>query len=101
MIKSKPDNYNRAFFEETLDSEADIICPHCGHSSDEVENEMHFNVPVKKQNKAYPSCYQYNILVMLAKRLIEEEQEKQRKIFNPCISRWHLDRKLANRIVNA
>ena len=35
--------------------------------------EEYFNVKV--QNKKYPSCYHYNILVMLAKRLVKEDQE--------------------------
>lgn len=34
------------------------------------------------QNKKYPSCYHYNVLIMLAKRLIKEEKEKQEKIKN-------------------
>lgn len=38
---------------------------------------------VKIRNKKYPSCYQYNILIMLAKRLIKEEQEK----VNACKNR--------------
>lgn len=43
------------------------------------ESERYFNIPIKK--KVYPSCYQYNVLVMLAKRLIQQEQEK---VVNIC-----------------
>lgn len=35
--------------------------------------EKYFNLRIK--NKTYPSCYQYNVLVMLAKRLINEEKK--------------------------
>lgn len=35
--------------------------------------EKYFNLRIK--NKTYPSCYQYNVLVMLAKRLIEEDKK--------------------------
>lgn len=36
--------------------------------------DEYFNIKI--QNKKYPSCYQYNVLIMLAKRLIREEQEQ-------------------------
>ena len=36
--------------------------------------EKHFGIPIHKRD--YPSCYQYNVLIMLAKRLIKEESEK-------------------------
>lgn len=36
------------------------------------EEECYFNIPIRK--KVYPSCYQYNVLIMLAKRLIEKEE---------------------------
>ena len=39
------------------------------------QEDNYFDVKVK--NKSYPSCYQYNILIMLAKRLIKTEQENQ------------------------
>ena len=48
----------------------------------------HFGLPVYK--KTYPSCYRYNVLVMLAKRLIKEEKEAD--------NRLHLDRKIVKRI---
>lgn len=42
-----------------------------------VENinpeEKYFDIPIYK--KEYPSCYQYNVLIMLAKRLIKEEEQ--------------------------
>ncbi len=42
------------------------------HSDFSTCEDRHFGVKV--QNKNYPSCYQYNVLIMLAKRLIEEEK---------------------------
>ena len=68
-------------------------------SSNREESELHFNVPIKKHNELYPSCYHYNILVMLAKRLVKEEQEKDKRI-NPCFNRWHLDKKFAQKVIN-
>ncbi|OGI20121.1 MAG: hypothetical protein A3B68_00815 [Candidatus Melainabacteria bacterium RIFCSPHIGHO2_02_FULL_34_12] len=35
--------------------------------------EDYFNIKIMK--KEYPSCYQYNVLIMLAKRLLEEENK--------------------------
>ena len=36
-----------------------------------VKEETYFNIPIYKKN--YPSCYQYNVLIMLAKRLLNDE----------------------------
>lgn len=38
------------------------------------EEEKYFNVKVQKRE--YPSCYQYNVLIMLAKRLLNQKKEK-------------------------
>ena len=61
--------------------------------TDSIE-EQHFGLPIQKKN--YPSCYQYNVLIMLAKRLIKEEKQSADTFAN----RLHLDRKFANRIFN-
>ena len=58
--------------------------------TDSIEGK-HFGVPIYKRE--YPSCYQYNVLIMLAKRLIKEE--------NNFVNRLHLDRKFAERIFNS
>ena len=60
---------------------------------DTIEDK-YFGLPVHKKN--YPSCYQYNVLIMLAKRLIKEEKESADKF-----SRLHLDRKFAERIFSS
>lgn len=41
----------------------------------EKSEEDYFNLKIR--NKEYPSCYQYNVLIMLAKRLIEEEKSEK------------------------
>ena len=41
----------------------------------EAGEDKFFDVIVK--NKHYPSCYQYNVLIMLAKRLISEDDRKE------------------------
>ena len=51
----------------------------------------HFGLPIHKRN--YPSCYQYNVLIMLAKRLIKEEAGN-------FANRMHLDRNFAKRIIS-
>lgn len=38
--------------------------------SESPESEEYFNLKIR--NKNYPSYYQYNLLVMLAKKLIED-----------------------------
>ena len=55
------------------------------------QSEKYFDIEIRK--KKYPSCYQYNILVMLAKRLITETDKK-------CNYRWELDKTLAEKIVS-
>ena len=52
--------------------------------------DKYFNIRVQHGN--YPSCYQYNILIMLAKRLLKEDQEK----INACKHRTGFDRKIKN-----
>lgn len=51
----------------------------------------------KIQNRSYPSCYQYNVLIMLAKRLINESSEEN--IY--CQNRFGFDKKLLKRITSA
>lgn len=41
---------------------------------DKLQSEKYFNLTIRK--KVFPSCYQYNILIMLAKRLIQEEEKR-------------------------
>jgi hypothetical protein len=55
----------------------------------------HFGIPVHKRNA--PSCYQYNVLIMLAKRLIKEDEQRT----NIFTNRLHLDRKLTKRIFSS
>lgn len=50
----------------------------------------------KQLDKYYPSCYRQNILVMLAKRLIDEEQSRA-----ICKNRHMLNLKLAKEIATA
>ena len=57
--------------------------------------EKYFDIPIHK--KDYPSCYQYNVLIMLAKRLIKEEKARN-SIFS---NRLHLDRKFVKRIFSS
>ena len=59
------------------------------------KEDTYFNLKV--QNKRYPSCYQYNVLIMLAKRLINEDEQNQ----NACKNDWYLERRFAREIVNA
>ena len=37
--------------------------------------DRHFGIPIKNRN--YPSCYRYNVVIMLAKKLIKEDTEKK------------------------
>ena len=62
--------------------------------TDTIEGK-HFGLPVHKRN--YPSCYQYNVLIMLAKRLLKDEGKRADMFAN----RLHLDKKLAERIVSS
>ncbi|GEM_PF-6026374 len=54
---------NSSFYENVVEE----IC--------EESEDKFFDVIVK--NRHYPSCYQYNVLIMLAKRLISEEDKKE------------------------
>ena len=63
------------------------------YNSDLIETDIiegeHFGLPIHKKN--YPSCYRYNVLVMLAKRLIREE--------NNFANRLCLDKQFVKRIL--
>ena len=50
-------------------------------------NGNHFGIPVR--NKVYPSCYRYNIIIMLAKRLLKKElqTENKKELFKKLIER--------------
>ncbi len=65
---------------------------------EEEPEDKFFDVIIK--NKHYPSCYQYNVLIMLAKRLINEENRKE-EVSKAWRNRPTLDRKLVERIANA
>ena len=56
--------------------------------------DRYFNIKI--QNKEYPSCYHYNVLVMLAKRLIKEEE-----INNKSKERLHWNKSLPKCIASA
>lgn len=66
-------------FDSNTEVSENSSCPNCKTNRkrfdnfDNAEESKYFNVRIKK--KDYPSCYQYNVLVMLAKRLLREEQE--------------------------
>ena len=68
--------------------------------ADTIEGE-HFGLPVYKKN--YPSCYQYNVIIMLAKRLLKEEKKQEEKKQNAdrFANRLHLNRRFAERIFNS
>ncbi len=59
-----------------------------------LNEERYFNVKIR--NKEYPSCYHYNVLVMLAKRLIKEEEES-----NKAKVRLYWDKSMAKHIASA
>lgn len=71
------------------------------HEVLKIENrskkECHLNVFPREKKVIFPSCYHYNILIMLAKRLIEKDRQKELL----CKSRLSLDKKLTKRIVSA
>ena len=46
------------------------------NSTEEISGN-HFGIPVK--NRTYPSCYTYNVIIMLAKRLIKKEHQVKNK----------------------
>lgn len=54
--------------------------------TDTIEGR-HFGLPIYKKN--YPSCYQYNVIIMLAKRLIKED------------NRLRLDKKFVQRVFSS
>ncbi len=58
-----------------------------------LNEERYFNVKIR--NKEYPSCYHYNVLVMLAKRLIKEEESNKAK------ERLYWDKSMAKHIASA
>jgi hypothetical protein len=51
----------------------------------------------KIQNRNYPSCYRYNVLIMLAKRLVNESNTEG--IY--CQNKSGFDRKPLKRITSA
>lgn len=83
-------SYNARVIEEDFKSDT---CTRCGCT---CKKDHAYKV---EQASKYPSCYRYNILIMLAKRLIKEE--KEREAVNSCVNRWKLDKKFVKRIVNA
>ena len=66
-------------------------CKTAKYSTD-VNGDESFGIPIIK--KYYPSCYRHNVLVMLAKRLIRVEKEKNDLCKNKC----QLYQKLAKRV---
>ncbi|MBI3590395.1 MAG: hypothetical protein HY094_03325 [Candidatus Melainabacteria bacterium] len=62
-----------------------------------MSRDKYFNVKI--QNKKYPSCYQYNVLIMLAKRLIKEEDEKIERQ-KALASRFLLDKKFVQKVTS-
>lgn len=56
--------------------------------------DRYFDIEIK--SKKYPSCYRYNVLIMLAKRLIKEEENKPNILKN----RRDLELKLAQKIIS-
>ena len=75
-----------------------LSCPRCGNGfkNTYIEEKHEFI----EEKKIYPSCYHYNVIVMLAKRLVKEQEASEEKL-SSCINRWFLDRKLARRIADA
>ena len=63
----------------------------------ETGEDKFFDVIIK--NKHYPSCYQYNVLIMLAKRLISEEDRKEEN-YKVWRNRTVLDEKLIHQIAS-
>ncbi len=58
--------------------------------------DRYFNIKI--QNKEYPSCYHYNVLVMLAKRLIQEDENENN---DKAKSRLHWNKSLPKYITSA
>lgn len=46
---------------------------YCNKSNTSEQEEEYFNIKIR--NKNYPSCYRYNVLIMLAKKLINQEKQ--------------------------
>lgn len=70
LIKARLDRYKeqdlleRGFLERQLREEA-------GYTNKAIEEDStYFNLKIK--NKAYPSCYHQNLLVLAAKKLVSE-----------------------------
>ena len=83
-------------YQITTDNEQATININYPDSGNEIDcyNDNHFGIPIK--NKNYPSCYRYNVLIMLAKRLLKEDSLKDKINKN----RFGLDKKLINRILD-
>ena len=88
LVKSKDETFSS--------SSTNAMCPRCGS---EFRN-TYIEGNLAKEIKNYPSCYHYNVIVMLAKRLVKEEQVREENL-NHWINRRHLDKKLARRIIDA
>ena len=58
-------------------------------------NDKYFNITLKK--RSYPSCYHYNILIMLTKRLINKESER----VNSCMQKVNIQKHFNKNIINA
>lgn len=101
LVKQELDKYS---YDSDVIAEAlgTDTCPQCGCKCNNIKPENTYNI--QNQKKVYPSCYQYNVLIMLAKRLIKEEQEKEleeeniKVTINPCVSKWRADNRF---VVNA
>lgn len=57
-------------------------------------DDRYFDIEIR--NRKFPSCYSYNVLIMLAKRLIKEEENK----VNILKNRRELELKLVERIIS-
>lgn len=57
-------------------------------------DDRYFDIEIR--NRKFPSCYRYNVLIMLAKRLIKEEENK----VNILKNRRELELKLAQKIIS-
>ena len=58
--------FEGSFLEQELLEEA-------GYTNKSKEESTYFNLKIR--NKAYPSCYHYNLLVLAAKNLIDNDVE--------------------------
>ena len=71
-------------FNERLSSDESTAC--------ENSNSEYFDIKIK--NKKYPSCYRYNVLIMLAKRLIANDKQIEE------LNRQELNNKLVRKIID-